>query len=110
MGPPKRRICIAAALIAIAATPAPSVLAASDTPPSSARAEKKPPRHTLAVGPTRALRTPSAAAAAAHDGDRIAIDSGTYDECAVWRQNDLLIEGVGGRPHMRGKLCEDPAI
>jgi len=110
---------MAAALIAIAAIPALPVLAASslagpafadNAPPSPTGAEKKPPRHTLAVGPTRALRTPTAAAAVAHDGDRITIDPGTYDGCAVWRQSNLLIEGVGGRPQLKGKLCEDQAI
>jgi prepilin-type processing-associated H-X9-DG protein len=68
------------------------------------------PRHTLPVGPTRALHTPSAAAAVAKDGDRIAIDPGTYDDCAVWRQNRLLIEGVGGQPRIQGKVCQDQAL
>jgi hypothetical protein len=89
------RIALTAALL-IAAGMAPAVAAAS--------------RHTLLVGPTRALHTPSAAAAVAKDGDRIAIDPGTYDDCAVWRQNRLLIEGVRGQPRIQGKVCQDQAL
>jgi hypothetical protein len=32
----------------------------------------------------------------------VAIDSGDNDgHVAVWRQNDLTLRGVGGRPHLR---------
>jgi nitrous oxidase accessory protein NosD len=50
---------------------------------------------TLAVGPGQPYRTPSAAAAAAHDGDHITIAAGTYHDCSVWKANNLTIEGAG---------------
>src|SRR4029079_2926598 len=46
----------------------------------------------LDVGPGRAFHTPSAAAAAARQGDVIRIAPGTYEDCAVWRANGLVIE------------------
>lgn len=64
----------------------------------------------LQVGPHRALRVPSAAAAIARDGDRIRIDAGDYHDCAVWRRSDLLIEGIGGRARMLDKVCDNQAI
>ena len=48
----------------------------------------------LEVGAGRPFSLPSAAAAAAQTGDVIKIDSGTYDDCAVWRANGLVIEGA----------------
>lgn len=55
----------------------------------------------LAVGPGKTYAKPSLAAAAAHDGDTILIDAGTYtgDVCA-WYADNLVIRGVGGRPHL----------
>lgn len=94
MGQSRTRFAAVTALVAMIALPA---LAAA-------------PRHTLLVGPTRALHTPSAAAAVAKDGDRVAIDPGTYSDCAVWRQSDLLIEGVGKQPRIHGKVCQDQAL
>jgi hypothetical protein len=47
----------------------------------------------LEVGPDRAFRMPSAAAAAARQGDVIRIAAGTYEDCAVWRADGLVIEG-----------------
>lgn len=47
----------------------------------------------LEVGPGRAFRMPSAAAAAARQGDVIRIAPGVYQDCAVWRANGLVIEG-----------------
>ncbi len=53
------------------------------------------------VGPGRQFHLPSEAAAAVGDGAIVEIDPGTYrGDVAVWRQNDLTIEGVGGRPHI----------
>lgn len=76
-----------------------------------AQAKKATPkRRILEVGPTRELKAPSDAAAIAKDGDHIRIDAGEYKDCAVWRQNRLLLEGVGGRPHVRDKTCMDQAI
>ena len=67
-------------------------------------------RRVLLVGPTRDLKAPSAAAATARNGDHIKIDAATYRDCAVWRASDLLIEGVGGTPHVRDVTCENQAI
>ncbi len=50
---------------------------------------------TLEVGETKEFKMPSAAAAAARDGDRVAIQPGSYFDCAVWTANKLTIEGVG---------------
>jgi hypothetical protein len=49
---------------------------------------------TLPVGPTRALTTPSAAAAVAADGDELVIDPGTYDDVAVFTQARLVIRAA----------------
>jgi len=64
---------------------------------------------TLIVGPERPLKLPSAAAATAKDGDIILIEQGRYTDCAVWRANNLLIEGRGDVV-IRDKVCEDKAI
>ena len=55
----------------------------------------------LNVGPGQALATPSAAAAAAQNGDVIRIAAGDYrGDVATWRQNNLTICGVGGRARL----------
>jgi nitrous oxidase accessory protein NosD len=64
----------------------------------------------IEVGPTRALATPSAAAAVARDGDVVRIDAGDYRDCAIWRANDLTLEGVGGPARMHGVTCANQAI
>ena len=69
--------------------------------------------HTWRVGPERQLRTPSAAAAVARDGDTVLIDAGTYvGDVATWTQDDLTIRGVGGRAHLRaaGRSAQGKAI
>jgi hypothetical protein len=49
----------------------------------------------LHVGPTETYKLPSQAAAAAHDGDTVLIDAGTYKgDVAVWKANNLTITGV----------------
>ena len=68
---------------------------------------------TRLVGPQHALKTPSAAAKVAHDGDTVEIEPGLYaGDAAVWRQNRLTIKGRGGRVHLRadGASAEDKAI
>ncbi len=50
---------------------------------------------TLMVGPDQAYPAPSAAAAAARDGDVVRIAKGEYFDCAIWRANNLTIEGAG---------------
>ncbi|HEB93728.1 MAG TPA: right-handed parallel beta-helix repeat-containing protein [Gammaproteobacteria bacterium] len=58
----------------------------------------------IQVGPGKEFVSPSAAAEFAVDGDVVEIDAaGRYDgDVAVWRQNNLTIKGVNGRPHIRG--------
>ena len=50
---------------------------------------------TLEVGETREFKLPSAAAAAAQDGDHVLIQPGEYFDCAFWKANRLVVEGVG---------------
>jgi hypothetical protein len=64
----------------------------------------------LEVGPTRALKTPSAAAAIAQNGDLVRIDAGQYRDCAVWRADNLSIEAVGGKAHVHDVTCDNQAI
>ncbi|MBV9251842.1 MAG: hypothetical protein JO227_21695 [Acetobacteraceae bacterium] len=65
---------------------------------------------TLQVGPQRALKLASDAAAEARDGDTIVVDAGKYDDCAVWRANRLTIIGAGTGAVFLGKTCEGKAI
>lgn len=67
------------------------------------------PNRTYSVGPQRDLKTPSAAAAMVMDGDVVIIDEGDYSDCAVWRANNLVIEGKGNVT-IRDKVCQDKAI
>jgi hypothetical protein len=50
---------------------------------------------TLEVGPGKPFTKPSEAAAAAQDGDHIAIAKGEYFDCAWWKASNLVIEGAG---------------
>jgi hypothetical protein len=54
------------------------------------------------VGPSRTYTIPSAVSVLVNDGDTIEIDAGIYvgDVCA-WTKNNLLLKGVGGRPHLK---------
>jgi MYXO-CTERM domain-containing protein len=51
---------------------------------------------TLHVGTGMTYTSIAAAAAAAHDGDTIAIEAGTYHEEVVFTANGLTIQSVGG--------------
>ena len=67
----------------------------------------------LNVGPNRPYALPSEAALAARHGDVIEIDAGNYaGDAAVWRQNNLVIRGVGGMAHLMadGVAAEGKAI
>jgi hypothetical protein len=57
---------------------------------------------TWQVGPTRTYTLPSQVAILVNNGDTVEIDAATYlgDVC-VWPKNNLLLKGVGGRPHLR---------
>jgi hypothetical protein len=67
---------------------------------------------TLEVGATMAFKTPSAAAAMAKDGDRIAIHPGTYFDCAVWTANHLIVAGIGNPDTIviADKSCQGKAL
>jgi hypothetical protein len=67
------------------------------------------PGHVLEVGASRDLKTPSAAARVAQDGDKILVDAGEYYDCAVWAHNHLVIEGVG-RAVLTDTTCQGKAI
>ena len=66
-------------------------------PPSQAK--------VLEVGPGKPFALPSQAAAMATDGDHIKIAAGTYTDCAIWRANHLLIEGIGPGVVISDKTC-----
>ena len=66
---------------------------------------------TLDVGPDKHFKMPSQAAAAAHDGDHIRIAAGQYFDCAVWRANDLVIEGADPKTTViTDKVCQGKAL
>lgn len=65
----------------------------------------------LEVGPGGRFSLPSAAAAAAQPGDVIKIAPGTYEDCAVWRVNGLIIEG--GEPErviVGNRTCDGKGV
>lgn len=67
----------------------------------------------IRVGPDRIYRKPSEAARIARDGDTIEIDAAIYvGDVSIWPQNNLMLRGVGGRPHLRagGRSAEGKAI
>lgn len=64
----------------------------------------------IQVGPHRAFKMPSQAAAIARDGDTITIDSGTYRDCAVWRAARLTIEGRGPNVEIADTICRERGI
>jgi len=56
---------------------------------------------TLTVGVGKQYAFPSQAIAAAHDGDTIAIDAGTYaNDYATISHNNLTLVGVGGKARL----------
>ncbi len=66
---------------------------------------------TLEVGPGKTYALPSAAAAVAHDGDRIAIAPGSYADCAVWKANGVTIEGAASATTViTGPPCAGKAL
>jgi len=60
---------------------------------------------TLKVGRGQAYQTPSAAAAVAKNGDHIQIEPGQYFDCAVWRADNLVIEGTAPGVVITDKTC-----
>jgi hypothetical protein len=67
---------------------------------------------TLEVGATKEFKLPSAAAAAAKDGDNVAIQPGEYFDCAIWAANKLVVEGVGDPEKIvvTDKACQGKAL
>ena len=66
---------------------------------------------TLEVGPGKTFAAPSNAAAAAQDGDHVVIAAGSYFDCALWRANNLTIEGAGQEATViTDKSCEGKAL
>ncbi len=94
-----------------------SILLAATVPFSGAAAEARAvtgsEQQVLRVGPAQQYARPSQAARAARNGALVEIYPGDYEgDVAVWRQNDLTLRGVGGRPHLRagGRAAEGKAI
>ena len=67
---------------------------------------------TLAVGKDKQYKLPSAAIAAAKEGDHVDIDPGEYFDCAVVEADKLVIEGVGDADKvlMTDKACKGKAL
>ena len=65
---------------------------------------------TLKVGANQQYKLPSEAVARAHDGDTIQIEPGTYIDCAIIKQNNLTIEGVGPNVVMTDKPCRGKGL
>jgi hypothetical protein len=67
---------------------------------------------TLEVGAGKEYALPSAAIAAAHEGDHVVLAPGQYFDCAVVSVNHLVIEGANadGSAVMTDKTCQGKAI
>ena len=65
----------------------------------------------LQVGPGQPYGLPSAAAAAAQDGDTVQIAPGSYFDCAIWRADDLTIAGASAETtEVTDKTCSGKAV
>lgn len=87
--------------------------ASSPTLSAPPGAGAKPGQQVLFVGPGRTYERPSDAARVAQNGALVEIVAGDYNgDVAVWGQDDLVLRGVGPRPHLRagGKAAEGKAI
>ncbi len=89
--------------------------------PATGRADNGPraagdkgPKGKVTVSPGgRVFGSIAEAARAAPDGATVEIHAGTYRrDVAVWKQNDLLIRGVGGRPVLNadGRAAQSKGI
>ena len=67
-------------------------------------------RAVLKVGAGQTYKTPSEAAAVAQDGDRIEITPGRYVDCAIWKANNLVIEGTAPGVIIGDKSCAGKGI
>lgn len=64
----------------------------------------------LNVGPAQQFKLPSQAAVVARPGDTVRIAAGEYTDCAVWRANRLIIEGIGTGAVIANKSCAGKGI
>lgn len=56
------------------------------------------------IGPGKDFERPSEIARRAGDGDTIEIEPGLYlNDYVVWKQNNLTLRGVNGRPHLKAQ-------
>jgi hypothetical protein len=64
------------------------------------------------VGPDEVLKMPSRAARIARSGDTVQIGPmpGGYYDCAIWRADDLTIEGIGNDVRLTDMTCQGKAI
>ena len=64
------------------------------------------------VGPDQELKKPSQAARIVHSGDIVQIEPmpGGYYDCAIWRADDLTIEGIGNDVRLTDMTCQRKAI
>lgn len=64
------------------------------------------------VGPDEALNAPSQAARVVKSGDTVLIKPkpGGYYDCAIWRADDLTIEGIGDDVRLTDMTCQGKAI
>src|SRR5262249_38289445 len=64
----------------------------------------------LQVGPGRPF-APSSAAAEARPGDVIRVAPGTYQDCAVWRADGIVIEGEDvERVFIGNRICNGKGV
>jgi hypothetical protein len=76
-------------------------------------AQQAPTGNVIKVGPNHGIRTIATAASLAKDGDTVEIEAGDYTgDVTVWKQDNLVIRGVGGRPRLMaaGTSAEGKAI
>ena len=59
-----------------------------------------PNGHVLTVGVGKMYSTIAAAVSAAHDGDTVAVDAGTYTNDSAYIASKIILEGVGGMVHL----------
>ena len=64
----------------------------------------------LEVGPDKPFKQPSEAIAAAESGDDVRIVGGQYFDCAIVKQDNLTIEGIGPDAVLTDKTCAGKAI
>lgn len=64
----------------------------------------------LEVGPDKQFKQPSEAIAAAVNGDDVRIYPGQYFDCAIVKQDNLTIEGVGPNAIITDRICAGKAL